>query len=70
MKAEIDKVKKLHEKLRYAIKTAINNMYKIWTINKSISSFSCDDCPHNKQVKSYLSHCMPKDNRTRRTYTL
>jgi hypothetical protein len=42
MKAEIDKVKKLHEKLAHAGKTAMNNMYKIWTINKSISSFSCD----------------------------
>jgi hypothetical protein len=58
MKAKIDKVKEWHEKLKHAGTTAINNMYKICTINKSISSFSCDDCARNKQVKtiSYFAH--------------
>jgi hypothetical protein len=70
MKAEIDEMKEWHEKLRHAGKTAMNNMYKICTMNKSISSFSCDDCVRNKQVKNYLSYCTPKDNGTRTTYTL
>jgi hypothetical protein len=58
MKAEIDEMKEWHEKLGYAGKTAMNNMYKICMINKSISSFSYDDCARNKQVKtiSHIAH--------------
>jgi hypothetical protein len=60
MKAEIDKVKEWHEKLGHASKTAMNNMYKICMINKSISSFSCDDCACNKQVKTISHIVYPK----------
>jgi transposase-like protein len=58
MKVEIDEVKEWHEKLGHAAKTAMNNMYKICMINKSISSFSCNDCARNKQVKtiSHIAH--------------
>jgi hypothetical protein len=60
MKAEIDEVKEWHEKLGHAGKTAMNNMYKICTINKSISSFSCDNCARNKQVKPSSHVACPK----------
>jgi hypothetical protein len=33
----------------------MKNMYKICVMNKSISSFSCDDCARNRQLKS-ISH--------------